>query len=95
MAAQIRKIQRKYADFEVFWTGPDENEQSFNDLIKSLKFREKQIISFLEKDPECSWNINKEGFEVSGLNLTGNNPDPNSTCGENYQTIKDLIIGAR
>ena len=36
------------------WTGPDENEQSFNDLIKSLKFREKQIISFLEKDPECS-----------------------------------------
>ena len=42
----LGKIQRKYADFEVFWTGPDENEQSFNDLIKSLKFREKQIISF-------------------------------------------------
>ncbi len=24
----------------------------------------KQIISFLERDPECSWNINKNGFEV-------------------------------
>ena len=39
--------------------------------------------------------VNKQGYEVSRLNLTGNNPDPNSTCGENYQTIKDLIIGAR
>ena len=50
-----------------------------------------------------NWNItlrdlvivNKQGYEVSRLNLTSNNPDPNSTCGENYQTIKDLIIGAR
>ena len=39
--------------------------------------------------------VNKEGYEVARLNLTYNNPDPNSTCGENYQTIKDLIIGAR
>ncbi len=50
-----------------------------------------------------NWNIilrdlvivNKQGYEVARLNLTYANPDPNSTCGENYQTIKDLIIGAR
>jgi len=58
----LGKITRKYVNALV-WTGP-ENEQSFNDLIESLKYREKQIISFLEKDPECSWNINKKGFEV-------------------------------
>ena len=39
--------------------------------------------------------VNKQGYEVARLNLTNSNPDPNSTCGENYQTIKDLIIGAR
>jgi len=39
--------------------------------------------------------VNKQGYEVARLNLTYTNPDPNSTCGENYQTIKDLIIGAR
>ena len=39
--------------------------------------------------------VNRQGYEVARLNLTYNNPDPNSTCGENYQTIKDLIIGAR
>ena len=60
----LGKIQRKYVDYEVFWTGPDENEQSFNNLINSLKFREKQILSLLKKDPECSWSNNKEGFEV-------------------------------
>ena len=63
----LGKIQRKYVNFDL-WTGP-ENEQSFNDLIESLKYREKQIISFLEKDPECSWNINKKGFEVKIQNL--------------------------
>jgi hypothetical protein len=64
----LGKIQRKYIEYEAFWTGP-ENEQSFNDLIKSLKYREKQIMSFLEKDPECSWNINKKGFEVKIQNV--------------------------
>jgi len=39
--------------------------------------------------------VNRQGYEVARLNLTYTNPDPNSTCGENYQTIKDLIIGAR
>jgi hypothetical protein len=39
--------------------------------------------------------VNRQGYEVARLNLTSNNPDPSSTCGENYQTIKDLIIGAR
>ena len=34
-----------------------------------MKYREKQIISFLEKDPECSWNVNKKGFEVKIQNL--------------------------
>jgi len=39
--------------------------------------------------------VNKQGYEVARLNLTNTNPDPSSTCGENYQTIKDLIISAR
>ncbi|MDB9986561.1 CotH kinase family protein [Candidatus Pelagibacter sp.] len=63
----LGKIKRKYVNF-LEWSGP-ENEQSFNDLIESLKYREKQIISFLEKDPECSWNVNKKGFEVKIQNL--------------------------
>ena len=39
--------------------------------------------------------VNREGYEVTRLNLTYTNPDPNSTCGENYETIKQLIIDAR
>ena len=39
--------------------------------------------------------VNRYGYEVARLNLTYANPDPESTCGENYQTIKDLIIDAR
>jgi len=39
--------------------------------------------------------VNRQGYEVARVNLTPTNPDPNSTCGENYQTIKDLIISAR
>ena len=39
--------------------------------------------------------VDRAGYEVARLNLTYTNPDPNSTCGENYQTIKDLIISAR
>tara|TARA_B110001454_G_C12565275_1_gene369496 strand:+ start:154 stop:660 length:507 start_codon:yes stop_codon:yes gene_type:complete len=39
--------------------------------------------------------VNRYGYEVARLNLTYTNPDPNSTCGENYQTIKQLIIDAR
>ena len=63
-----------------------------------------ELYSCLEPvDIWTNWNItlrdlvivNRQGYEVSRLNLTYNNPDPNSTCGENYQTIKDLIIGAR
>jgi len=64
----LGKIQRKYVDYEVVWNGP-ENEQSFNDLIESLKYRERQIISLLEKDPECSWYINEKGFDVKIQNL--------------------------
>jgi len=39
--------------------------------------------------------VNREGYEVARVNLTYTNPDPISTCGENYQTIKQLIIDAR
>ena len=39
--------------------------------------------------------VDREGYEVARLNLTYANPDPNSTCGENYETIKQLIIDAR
>ena len=39
--------------------------------------------------------LDRDGQLVARINLTYNNPDPNSTCGENYQTIKNLILNAR
>tara|TARA_B100001540_G_C15698748_1_gene592792 strand:- start:213 stop:635 length:423 start_codon:yes stop_codon:yes gene_type:complete len=49
------------------------------------------------------WNISlrdliildRNGTLVAKINLTYNNPDPNSACGENYETIKNLILNAR
>ena len=39
--------------------------------------------------------LDRDGNLVAKINLTYNNPDPNSTCGENYQTLKNLILNAR
>ena len=39
--------------------------------------------------------LDRDGKLITRVNLTYNNPDPNSTCGENYQTIKNLILDAR
>tara|TARA_Y100001970_G_scaffold88304_1_gene111484 strand:+ start:118 stop:540 length:423 start_codon:yes stop_codon:yes gene_type:complete len=39
--------------------------------------------------------LDREGKLVAKINLTYNNPDPTSTCGENYTTIKNLILNAR
>ena len=39
--------------------------------------------------------LDRSGKLVARINLTYTNPDPNSTCGENYQTIKNLILNAR
>ena len=39
--------------------------------------------------------LDREGKLVTRINLTYNNPDPEATCGENYQTIKNLILNAR
>jgi hypothetical protein len=58
----LGEIKRKYADYSN-WSG-HEGEKSFDTLLKSLKSREQQIISFLERDPECSWSINKKGFDI-------------------------------
>ena len=33
--------------------------------------------------------IDRDGNLIARINLTNNNPDPNSTCGENYQIIKN------
>ncbi len=55
-------VKRKHADYKN-WSGP-ENEKSFDTLLKSLKNREQIITSFLERDPECSWNINEKGFDI-------------------------------
>ena len=49
------------------------------------------------------WNVTLRDFVIVGrngvvlarINLTANNPDPNSTCGENYETIKNLILSFR
>ena len=39
--------------------------------------------------------VDRDGVELARINLTYNNPDPNSTCGENYETIKNLILSFR
>jgi len=49
------------------------------------------------------WNVTLRDFVIVGrngvvlarINLTANNPDPNSTCGENFETIKNLILSFR
>jgi hypothetical protein len=39
--------------------------------------------------------VGRDGQELTRINLTYNNPDPDSTCGENYDTIKNLILSFR
>ena len=39
--------------------------------------------------------VGRNGEELARINLTYNNPDPDSTCGENYETIKNLILSFR
>jgi len=39
--------------------------------------------------------LDRNGRYVTRINLTSTNPDPNSTCGENYDTIKELLISIR
>ncbi|NQU66338.1 MAG: hypothetical protein HQ510_00210 [Candidatus Marinimicrobia bacterium] len=39
--------------------------------------------------------VDRTGNEYARVNLTPMNPDPNFTCGENYQRLKDLILAAR
>ena len=39
--------------------------------------------------------LDRNGRYVTRINLTSTNPDPNSTCGENYETIKALLIAIR
>ena len=39
--------------------------------------------------------LDRSGVLFARINLTPNNPDPESNCGNNYQIIKDLILSAR
>ena len=39
--------------------------------------------------------LDREGRFITKINLTYTNPDPNTTCGENYETIKNLLISIR
>ena len=39
--------------------------------------------------------LDRDGIEVTRINLTSINPDPDSTCGENYETIKNLLLELR
>ena len=42
-----------------------ENEESFDQLIMSLKEREKNITEILERDTKSYWKKNPKGFEVT------------------------------
>ena len=39
--------------------------------------------------------LDRNGRYVTRINLTATNPDSNSTCGQNYETIKQLLISIR
>ncbi len=39
--------------------------------------------------------LDRNGRYVTRINLTSTNPDPSSTCGQNYDTIKELLISIR
>ena len=39
--------------------------------------------------------LDRDGRFVTRINLTSTNPDPNSTCCENYETLKELLISIR
>lgn len=39
--------------------------------------------------------LDRDGKFITKINLTSYNPDPNSTCGQNYDTIKNVILNAR
>ena len=39
--------------------------------------------------------LDRDGVLITKINLTEFNPDPTSTCGQNYDTIKNVIINAR
>ena len=39
--------------------------------------------------------LDRDGRYITKINLTYTNPDPNTTCGENYETIKNLLISIR
>ena len=65
-----------------------------------------QDIDENEDDQEDVWRewgvtlrdfviVGRDGQELARINLTYNNPDPDSTCGENYETIKNLILSFR
>ena len=41
-----------------------ENQESFNQLIESLKERKKKLIKILEKDVNSYWKKNHKGFEI-------------------------------
>ena len=39
--------------------------------------------------------LDRDGILITKINLTSFNPDPSSTCGQNYETIKNVILNAR
>ena len=39
--------------------------------------------------------LDRNGILITKINLTSFNPDPESTCGQNYETIKNVILNAR
>ena len=39
--------------------------------------------------------LDRDGRYVTRINLTATNPDSSTTCGQNYETIKELLISIR
>jgi len=66
-----------------------------------------RVLPWTQDIPEVNvwgtWNatirdiviVDRHGNEFTRINLTTYNPDPEKTCGENYQVLKDLLLAAR
>ena len=66
-----------------------------------------RILPWTQDYPEIDvwgdWNVilrdlfilDRNGILITKINLTSFNPDPNSACGQNYDTIKEVILNSR
>jgi hypothetical protein len=63
LKTDLGSVHRKYVNNKII-DSENKNEKNYDNFIKALKKREKQIIDFLEKNPKASWSNHKKGFNI-------------------------------